>query len=141
MADRTLTISHASGGDETYTINTDTFVGVREMLVDDAEVTVDHRLPPTIRQLLRDGATITIDTSRGGAIRVLTVDGQIIYIDRSDEYDIQAPAGLFTYVSPTGDEYFQLDNTSKYLAPATWLLETGYWDDNAFWHDTESWID
>lgn len=31
MADRTLTINHADGGSETYTINRDKFAGVREM--------------------------------------------------------------------------------------------------------------
>ena len=141
MADRTLTISHAGGGNETYTINTDPFVGVREMLVDAEEVTVDHRPPLTIRQLLLDGAIITIDTSRGNAIRVLTIDGKVIYIDRSDEYDIQDPVSTFTYVSPTGTEYFQLDNTSSYLRPVKWLLETGSWVDDEVWHDAESWID
>ena len=46
MADRTLTINHADGGSETYTINRDKFAGVREMQVDGAAVTVDHTAVP-----------------------------------------------------------------------------------------------
>ena len=43
MADRTLSIQHAGGGSETYTINTDKFAGVREMDVDGNPVTIDRR--------------------------------------------------------------------------------------------------
>ncbi len=46
MADRTLTINHADGGSETYTINRDKFAGVREMSVDGDTVTVDHTAVP-----------------------------------------------------------------------------------------------
>ena len=46
MADRTLTINHADGGSETYTINRDKFAGVREMQIDGAAVTVDHTAVP-----------------------------------------------------------------------------------------------
>ena len=46
MADRTLTINHADGGSETYTINRDKFAGVREMQVDGATVAVDHTAVP-----------------------------------------------------------------------------------------------
>ena len=141
MADRTLTISHAGGGDETYTINTDPFVGVREMLVDAAEVTVDHRPPPSIRQLLLDGAIITIDTSKGSPIRILTVDGDVIYVDRTDEYDAESPVNIFTYLSPDGSDYFQLDETSHYNRPTKWLLETGYWVDAEGWRDDAVWVD
>ena len=42
MADRTLTINHADGGSETYTINRDKFAGVRDMTVDGETVSVDH---------------------------------------------------------------------------------------------------
>ena len=46
MADRTLTINHADGGSETYTINRDKFAGVRNMTVDGANVSVDHTAVP-----------------------------------------------------------------------------------------------
>ena len=46
MADRTLTINHADGGSETYTINRDKFAGVRSMSVDGATVSVDHTAVP-----------------------------------------------------------------------------------------------
>ena len=46
MADRTLTINHADGGSETYTINRDKFAGVRSMSVDGDTVTVDHTAVP-----------------------------------------------------------------------------------------------
>lgn len=46
MADRTLTINHADGGSETYTINRDKFAGVRSMSVDGNPVTVDRTAVP-----------------------------------------------------------------------------------------------
>ena len=46
MADRTLTINHADGGSETYTIKRDKFAGVREMSIDGSTVTVDHTAVP-----------------------------------------------------------------------------------------------
>ena len=46
MADRTLTINHADGGSETYTIKRDKFAGVRSMSVDGDTVTVDHTAVP-----------------------------------------------------------------------------------------------
>ena len=46
MADRTLTINHADGGSETYTINRDKFAGVRDMVVDGANVSVDRTAVP-----------------------------------------------------------------------------------------------
>ena len=46
MADRTLTINHADGDSETYTINRDKFAGVREMSIDGSTVTVDHTAKP-----------------------------------------------------------------------------------------------
>lgn len=46
MADRTLTINHADGGSETYTIKRDKFAGVRSMSVDGNTVTVDHTAVP-----------------------------------------------------------------------------------------------
>ena len=48
MADRTLTINHAGGDSETYTINRDKFAGVREMSVDGDTVTVDHAAVPKV---------------------------------------------------------------------------------------------
>ena len=46
MADRTLTINHADGDSETYTIKRDKFAGVREMSVDGSTVTVDRTAVP-----------------------------------------------------------------------------------------------
>jgi hypothetical protein len=46
MADRTLTINHADGDSETYTIKRDKFAGVREMSVDGSTVTVDRTAKP-----------------------------------------------------------------------------------------------
>jgi len=46
MADRTLTINHADGDSETYTIKRDKFAGVRSMSVDGNTVTVDHTAVP-----------------------------------------------------------------------------------------------
>jgi hypothetical protein len=46
MADRTLTINHADGDSETYTIKRDKFAGVRSMSVDGNTVTVDHTAIP-----------------------------------------------------------------------------------------------
>ena len=46
MADRTLTINHADGDSETYTIKRDKFAGVRSMSVDGDTVTVDHTAVP-----------------------------------------------------------------------------------------------
>lgn len=42
MAETTLTINHADGGSETYTINRDKFAGVRAMQIDGNSVEVDH---------------------------------------------------------------------------------------------------
>lgn len=42
MASVTLTINHADGGSETYTINRDKFVGVTEMSLDGETISVDH---------------------------------------------------------------------------------------------------
>jgi hypothetical protein len=95
MADRTLTINHADGGSETYTINRDKFAGVRSMLVDGATVSVDHTEQPDVRTLLMDGETITIDTTREG-VRTLTVDGVTITIDRTDESKIKSFIEQFT---------------------------------------------
>jgi hypothetical protein len=49
MANRTLTINHADGDSETYTINRDKFAGVRDMTVDGATVSVDHTAVPKER--------------------------------------------------------------------------------------------
>lgn len=46
MASKTLTIRHASGGSETYTIKRDKFAGVREMTIDGQTVEVDHTATP-----------------------------------------------------------------------------------------------
>lgn len=46
MASKTLTINHAGGGSETYTINRDKFAGVRQMSVDGQSVEVDHTAVP-----------------------------------------------------------------------------------------------
>jgi len=48
MANRTLTINHAGGDSETYTINRDKFAGVREMSIDGNTVTADHTAVPKV---------------------------------------------------------------------------------------------
>jgi hypothetical protein len=50
MADRTLTINHADGGSETYTINRDKFAGVRAMQIDGQNVSVDHVAIPKAQE-------------------------------------------------------------------------------------------
>jgi len=46
MADRTLTINHADGGSETYTINRDKFAGVRALTIDGDNVSIYHTAVP-----------------------------------------------------------------------------------------------
>lgn len=46
MADRTLTINHADGGSETYTINRDKFAGVRALTIDGDTVSIYHTAVP-----------------------------------------------------------------------------------------------
>ena len=84
MADRTLTINHADGGSETYTLKTEDVLGVRSMQVDGETVTIDRTAPDLVRSIIADGQTITIDTTREG-VRTLTVDGTEITIDRTEE--------------------------------------------------------
>lgn len=62
MPETSLTINHADGGSETYTINRDKFEGVRNMTVDGAAISVDRSAAPdestfTVRGISRpDGA-------------------------------------------------------------------------------------
>jgi len=46
MADRTLTINHADGGSETYTIKRDKFAGVRELTIDSTVIEIDRSATP-----------------------------------------------------------------------------------------------
>jgi hypothetical protein len=143
MADRTLTVSNADGSSQTYTINTDKFTDVREMLVDGSTVTVDHRIPETIRELIANGVTIIISSDRGAPIKAVTVDGRVTALDRSDEIFLEAlaPESTFTYLDPSGFNYYQIDGTSRFMRPAVWLLETGDWTDTEVWRDDAAWID
>ena len=89
MADRTLTINHADGGSETYTLKTEDVLGVRSMSVDGETVTIDRTAPDLVRTIIADGQTITIDTTREG-VRTLTVDGTEITIDRTEESNLES---------------------------------------------------
>ena len=98
MADRTLTINHADGGSETYTLKTEDVLGVRNMSVDGETVTIDRTAPDLVRTIIADGQTITIDTTREG-VRTLTVDGTEITIDRSEEANLESFLQEFTGAS------------------------------------------
>ena len=98
MADRTLTINHADGGSETYTLKTEDVLGVRSMSVDGETVTIDRTAPDLVRTIIADGQTITIDTTREG-VRTLTVDGTEITIDRSEEANLESFLQQFTGAS------------------------------------------
>ena len=98
MADRTLTINHADGGSETYTLKTEDVLGVRSMSVDGETVTVDRTAPDLVRTIIADGQTITIDTTREG-VRTLTVDGTEITIDRTEEANLESFLQQFTGAS------------------------------------------
>ena len=63
MADRTLTINHADGGSETYTINRDKFVGVREM-------PRGHVYPPSIVTTTNNNAYYTFTSLSDTSFRV-----------------------------------------------------------------------
>jgi len=95
MADRTLTINHADGGSETYTLKTEDVLGVRNMQVDGETVTIDRTAPDLVRTIIADGQTITIDTTREG-VRTLTVDGTEITIDRTEESNLDSFIQQFT---------------------------------------------
>ena len=98
MADRTLTINHADGGSETYTLKTEDVLGVRSMSVDGETVTVDRTAPDLVRTIIADGQTITIDTTREG-VRTLTVDGTEITLDRTEESNLDSFLQEFTGAS------------------------------------------
>ena len=98
MADRTLTINHADGGSETYTLKTEDVLGVRNMSVDGETVTIDRTAPDLVRTIIADGQTITIDTTREG-VRTLTVDGTEITLDRTEEANLQSFLQEFTGAS------------------------------------------
>jgi len=98
MADRTLTINHADGGSETYTLKTEDVLGVRSMQVDGETVTVDRTAPDLVRTIIADGQTITIDTTREG-VRTLTVDGTEITLDRTEEANLNSFLEQFTGAS------------------------------------------
>ena len=88
MSERTLTINHADGNSETYTltgVGSEPFEDVRRMMVDGEIISVDRTEAPKIRELLLDGQTIVIDRSKGDAERTLTVDGQTVTVSRPDE--------------------------------------------------------
>ena len=87
MPETTLTINHADGGSETYTINRDKFEGVRTMDIDGVGITLDRTAPERVRNIIVNGETIVIDTTREG-IRTLTVDGSPVTIDRDEEANL-----------------------------------------------------
>ena len=95
MPDKTLTINHAGGGSETYTINRDKFEGIRNMTVDGATVSVDHTPADNLRNLLVDAENVTIDRAQGGEIRTLFIDGVEVTIDRTGEVIVEGFLTLF----------------------------------------------
>jgi len=95
MADRTLTINHADGGSETYTLKTEDVLGVRSMSVDGETVTIDRTAPDLIRTIIADGQTITIDDTREG-LCTLTVDGEEITINRTEAANVASFLQQFT---------------------------------------------
>ena len=83
----TLTITHADGSTETYTIDRTKFEGVRTMTVDGSPVSVDRTPASEIRTLLLNGETVEIQRNTEG-VRSLTIDGVPVSIDRSDEVEV-----------------------------------------------------
>lgn len=100
MADRTLTINHAGGDSETYTLKTEDVLGVRVMSVDGQEVTVDHTAPDEIRGVMVDDNYSIVYDLQGEAVKTLYVDGSAITIDRSDERGEVLPYDFATYGTP-----------------------------------------
>ena len=116
MADRTLTINHADGGSETYTLKTEDVLGVRSMSVDGETVTIDRTAPPESRTMFIDGNSITISRATGGDIRTITIDGQEITINRTQTVASHARAGSI-YYAQGGFKFYQPDGQSLYLQP------------------------
>ena len=100
MADRTLTINHAGGDSETYTLKTEDVLGVRVMSVDGQEVTVDRTAPDAIRGVMVDDDYSIVYDLQGDAVKTLYVDGSAITIDRSDERSEVLPYDFATYGTP-----------------------------------------
>lgn len=115
MADRTLTINHADGDSETYTLKTEDVLGVRNMLVDGETVTIDRTAPPESRTMFIDGASITISRATGGDIRTIFIDGQEVTINRTQT----APPLIYSpiYYAQGGFKFYQPDGQSLYLQP------------------------
>jgi len=115
MADRTLTINHADGDSETYTLKTEDVLGVRSMHVDGETVTVDRTPPPETRTMSVNGVPITISRATGGDIRTIFIDGQEVIINRTQT----APPLIYSpiYYSQGGFKFYQPDGRSLYLQP------------------------
>jgi hypothetical protein len=116
MTDQTLTINHADGGSETYTINRDEFESIRNMVVDGGAVSVDHTPPPETRTMSINGSPITISRATGGDIRVVTIDGQEVTINRSKTLTSTAQI-IRPYYANGGFKVYQPDAQSLYLQP------------------------
>jgi hypothetical protein len=116
MPDQTLTINHADGGSETYTINRDEFESIRNMVVDGGAVSVDHTPPPETRTMSINGSPITISRATGGDIRTITIDSQEVTINRSKTLTSNAQIISPYYVSG-GYKVYQPDGQSLYLQP------------------------
>ena len=116
MASKTLTINHAGGGSETYTVNRDKIEGVRNMTVDGETVTIDRTAPPESNTMFIDGNSITISRATGGDIRTITIDSQEVTINRSKTLTSNAQI-IRPYYVPGGFKVYQPDGQSLYLQP------------------------
>lgn len=150
MASKTLTINHADGGSETYTINRDKFAGVREMTVDGQSVSVDHTAVPKeqSRETTFGGSqSITIkrdiepllDKVVGGATAAYSLrslisgDPKVVNVRRESDNAEQAftasevaSGALVDFVNADGTQYMTLDGVDDDIdVNAALLPETG----------------
>ena len=116
MPEKTLTINHADGGSETYSINRDEFESIRNMVVDGDTVSVDHTPPPATRTMSINGNPVTISRAAEGGIRTITIDSQEVTINRSKTPTSNAQIIRPYYVSG-GYKVYQPDGQSLYLQP------------------------
>ena len=94
MPDTTLTINHAGGGSETYTINRDKFEGIRNMTRKLGE-TVTPADPENITSFVWNGNTFTKQSpnyylsSAGNAPQFFVVGGVWIYGEEQDPFEVR----------------------------------------------------
>ena len=121
MASKNLTINHADGSSETYTINRDEFTGVRQMTVDGQTVNVDHTPEDRVRYLNVGSEVVTRSKEVFVDERSMQVDGSTVDVKRkqSDVYLTEAEYEALTeyedrkYIVEGVGEYQGAQATSK----------------------------